>query len=147
MELNFNNNAIKITPEGGIAFRLTNKTGAASVKGHVVCPSSAQDNAVTNIVEDVPDPIAVTYEAGVADGDECWYVFNGIAEVYFIGDTTHGHFARGFITGDSGYVTGQALSEAVPTAPFSTNKHFYEMGHVLESRTGEGLAKVNLHFN
>jgi len=45
------------------------------------------------------------------------------------------------------YIDGQAKSEAVPTSPFATDKHFSEIGHVLESRTGEGLAKVYLDFN
>ena len=74
-------------------------------------------------------------------------VVSGIADVYFVGNTTRGYLARTFITGDAGYVTGQALSEAVPTAPFSTDKHFCEIGHILSSRTGAGLARVNLHFN
>ena len=48
---------------------------------------------------------------------------------------------------DTGEISGQALNEAVPTSPFATDKHFCEIGHVLETRTGAGLAKVNLHFN
>jgi hypothetical protein len=147
MELN--NGTIMITPEGGIAYRRVNKTGSASVKGHVVTPSSTTDNAVENIVVDVPDAIAVTYESGIADGELCWYVFTGITDVYFIGNTVRGHVARGFLTADVGYVAGQALSEALPTAPFGVDKHFYEIGHVMESKTlpTGGLAKTNLHFN
>lgn len=141
------NGKVGLTPTGGVAVRLTNRTGAASVKGTVVCASSAYDNAVNLIVVDIPDPIGVIYEDGIADGQEVWVVKSGIAEVYFIGSTTRKHFARGFISTDSGYVSGQALSEAVPTSPFATDKHFYEIGHVLESRTGAGLAKTELHFN
>ena len=139
----------KITPEGGYAIKLVNKTGAASVKGTVVTvySASAIDNAVAKIVVDVPDVIGVLYENGVADGTETWVVISGIAQVYFIGNTTRGHIARGFINTDAGYVSGQALSEAYPAAPFGTDKHFYEIGHVLESRTGAGLANVVLHFN
>jgi hypothetical protein len=140
---------VRITPEGGIAIKLTNKTGAPSVKGEVVAPYSATavDNAVKKIVVDEPDPIGVFYESDIADGAEAWIVIAGIAEVYFIGNTTRGHIARGFITGDAGYVAGQALSEAVPTSPFATDKHFYEIGHLLASRTGAGLAKTAVHFN
>lgn len=133
--------------EGGNLVKLTNKTGSASVKGHVVTVSSSVDNAVSNIVVDAPDVTMVTYESGVADGDECWYVEGGIADVYFIGNTTRAHIARGFLTADAGYVSGQALSEAYPVSPFASDKHFYEIGHVLESRTGAGLAKTTLHFN
>lgn len=133
--------------DGGFMVKLTNKTGGASVKGEVVMPYDTTNLAVAKIVKNEPDPIGVFYESGVADGAEAWIVVAGIADVYFIGNTTRGHLARGFITADAGYVIGQALSEAIPTSPFATDKHFYEIGHVLESRTGAGLAKCVLHFN
>lgn len=56
-----------LTPTGGIAVKLTNKTGGASVKGHVLSSNSAQNNSVIKVVVDVPDPIGVFYESGVAD--------------------------------------------------------------------------------
>ena len=65
----------------------------------------------------------------------------------FIGDTTCGHIARGFIGADAGYIAGYALSEAYPTPPAASDKHFYEIGHVIESRVGAGLAWCVLHFN
>lgn len=139
---------VKLTSTGGLAIMLTNKTGAASVKGEVVHPSATVNNAVVKIVVDDPDPIGVFLDSGVADGAEAWVVVSGIADVYFIGNTTSGHFARGFLTADGeSYVTGQALSEPLPASPFSDAKHFYEIGHVIEARTGAGLAKVVLHFN
>jgi len=143
------NEKAAINEYGGYMIKLTNKTGGASVKGEVVSiySATAVDNAVKKIVVDVPDPIGVFYESGVADGSEAWIVVSGIADVYFIGDTTRGYLARGFVSADSGYVSGQAMAEAVPTSPFATDKHFYEIGHVLESRTGAGLAKCVLHFN
>ena len=142
------NNKTALNVDGGFMVRLTNKTGGSSVKGEVVGVSSATSNAVAKIVKNIPDPIGVFYESGIADGAEAWIVVSGIADVYFVGNTTRGHIARGFLTADgASYVTGQALSEAVPSSPFASDKHFYELGHVLESRTGAGLAKVNLHFN
>lgn len=137
----------RMTPEGGYAVLLTNRTGGPSVKGEVVTASSGYDNSVSKIVVDVPSPIGVFYNSGVADGQPAWVVVSGVADVYFVGSTTRGHLARGFVTGDVGYVSGQAISEAVPSPPFATDKHFYEMGHVLETRTGAGLAKCILHFN
>lgn len=139
----------KLTPEGGLAVLMTNKTGAASVKGHVVTVYTATsiDNAVAYVVIDAPNPIGVFYESGVADGQEAWVVVSGIADIYFVGNTAIGNIARGFITPDAGYVTGQALSEPYPVAPFASDKHFYELGHVIETRTGAGLAKCVLHFN
>lgn len=126
---------------------LTNRTGGVSVKGTVVCASSTHDLAVAKIIVNDPDPFGVILEDGIADGDLVKVVMYGIAEVLFIGNTTRGHFARGFITGDAGYIAGYVLSEAVPSPPLATDKHFYEIGHVLQSRVGPGLVKVALHFN
>lgn len=140
---------VKLTPEGGIAVRLTNKTGGASVKGEVVAAYSASaiNSAVAKIVVDVPNPIGVFYESGIADGSEAWVVVAGIADVYFTGNVSLGNIARGFLTVDgAGYVTGQALNDMIPN-PLSDDKHFYEIGHVIEARTGAGLAKVIIHFN
>jgi hypothetical protein len=137
-----------INPDGGFMVRLTNKTGGNSVKGHVVSNSATVANAVEKILQNEPDPIGVFYESGIADGAEAWIVVSGIADVYFTGSTTLGYFARGFVTADGGaYVIGQAMSENIPTSPFATDKHFYEIGHVLEARVGAGLAKCVIHFN
>lgn len=139
-----------VTPEGGVAVKFINKTGGASVKGEVVSAynDTAINNAIEKIAVDIPDPIGVIYNSGVADGSYVWVIVAGVAEVYFVGNTTRKHLARGFLTADGGsYVIGQALSEAVPSSPFANDKHFYEIGHVLESRVGAGLAKCVLHFN
>jgi hypothetical protein len=141
------NNKLKLTSEGGVAVKLTNKTGGASVKGELVRSNSGQNNSVIKVAQNIPDTIGVFYESGIADGAEAWVVVSGIADVYFVGNTTRGYLARSFVTADAGYVIGRALSEAVPSSPFATDKHFCEIGHILESRTGAGLAKVVLHFN
>lgn len=141
---------VKLTPEGGVAQKYKNKTGGASVKGTVVniYNASAIDNAVSKIVVDVPDAIGVIYDDGVQDGDDVWVVTSGKAHVLFVGNTTRKHLARTFISADGGsYISGYALSEAFPSSPFATDKHFCEIGHVCESRVGAGLALVNLHFN
>jgi hypothetical protein len=135
------------TTDGGLAILMINKTGGASVKGYMVQGSPTTDNGFSLCVVNVPNPIGIVYDAGVADGGECWVVISGMADVYYNGNVTRNTFARGFITGDAGYVSGQALSEAVPTAPFATDKHFYEIGHPVASRTGAGLCLTALHFN
>jgi hypothetical protein len=136
-----------LTPEGGFFVYLINDTGSASVKGTVVEPSSSVNNGCSKVVVDIPDAIGVIYDDGVPNGQPVRVVISGIADVYYIGNTTRKHLARTFIGADAGYVSGQALSEAVPTAPFASDKHFCEIGHLLESRTGAGLAKTILHFN
>lgn len=131
---------------GGFMVKLTNKTGAASVKGKIVDAARDTDNAVRLTQVDVPDTIGVMFEDGVADGQETWIVISGIAEVYFSASVTRGWLARSTITAD-GVAAGIALGEAVPASPFATDKHFCEIGHILASRTGAGLAKTILHFN
>ena len=139
---------ITFSPDGGLMVKLINKTGGASVKGTVVTGGSVVANSVVKIVKDVPNPIGAFWESGVADGSLAWVVVSGICDVYFVGSTTMGDLARGFLTSDGGaYVAGQALSEPVPGSPFATDKHFYEIGHVLETRVGAGLAKICMHFN
>lgn len=139
-----------ITPLGGIAVSLTNKTGGVSAKGYMVRAGAAVDNSFVTAAVDIPDVIGVVYGDingdQVADGAECYVVTAGIAEVYFGGNTTRGNFIRNTVAAD-GYAAGQALAEALPTAPFATDKHFHEIGHVLETRVGAGLAKGVLHFN
>jgi len=138
---------IKFTSEGGLAVRLTNMTGSNSIKGYCVTPGSNYDNAVKLVAIDIPDCIGVFYESGIAHGAEAWVVVSGIADVYFSNGATRGYLARTGLSADTGEVYGQALSEVFPTSPFSTDKHFSEIGHCLESRIGAGLSKVVLHFN
>jgi len=95
----------------------------------------------------IPDCIGVFYDSGIADGSEAWIVISGIADIYFWGSTTRGHLARTGLAANTGEISGQALSEDIPTSPFATDKHFCEIGHVLESKTGARLAKCVLHFN
>jgi len=138
---------VKFTPEGGFAVRFTNKTGVESIKGYCVTTSDGQNNAVKLVPVDVPNCVGIFYESGIADGSEAWVVISGIADVYFLGSTVRGHLARTGLAADTGEVAGQALSEEFPVSPFDVDKHFCEIGHVLETRTGTGLSKVILHFN
>ena len=138
---------IAFSKEGGLMVKLTNKTGSASVKGYVVEASDTDNNAVQlSPVNDV-DPFGVFYESGVADGSEAWIVVSGRAQVYFGTSTTRGNFARVPVTGDTGAASGVAYNEAAPSPPLSTDKHFMEIGHVIESIGAAGLAYCILHFN
>jgi len=142
----FANQKVRITPEGGIAIKLTNKSGANSTKGYLVHPSSTVDNAVDLVPLDEPDIIGVFYEDGIADGEEAWVVISGIADVYYFGGSVREELARMGQTADGGSA-GEAISDVLPSPPFATDKHFQEIGHVIENRVGNGLAKTVLHFN
>lgn len=140
------NSKVMFTPEGGLAVKLTNKTGGNSIKGYIAHTSPGTDDAFQLAPDDTPDPIGVIYEAGIADGAECWIVIQGIVEVYFEAATTRGEFARVQVNTDGGTV-GVAVSEAMPTSPFATDKHFQEVAHILESIGGAGLARCIIHLN
>lgn len=133
----------KITDEGGYAIKLTNKTGGASVKGTVVMVSDTTDNAFRANIVDSDMPIGVVYENSVADGQECFVVISGIAEVLLVNSVA---ITRGYIVYSSATVAGRVDSAA--SAPAAT-QHFREIGHALESKVGgtNVLAKCSIHFN
>jgi imidazoleglycerol phosphate synthase glutamine amidotransferase subunit HisH len=67
------NDAVKLTQEGGLAVRYTNKTGAPSVKGTVVSLSTAVANAVISQTNTY-DAVGAVYEDGIADGSRFYFV-------------------------------------------------------------------------
>lgn len=140
------------TPDGGLCIKLTNKTGGNSIQGTIAHPygASAIDLAFDLIPDNEPDQIGVIYgdDDGnpVADGEGCWLTVNGIAKVYFESAVALEDFARTQITSDGGTL-GYAVSEVAPLPPFATDKHFLEIGHILEATGGAGLARCLLHSN
>ena len=139
--------AVEITAEGGLAVWVINDTGAPSFKGAVLEASSAVANAMKLLSIDDADPLSICYDGGVANGDWMRVVFSGKAEVFYVGSTTLHYFGRNTVAADTGAEAGKAIAETVPTPPFSTDKHFMEIGHLLEARVGAGLALTMLHFN
>lgn len=142
----WNNGKIKFTDLGGLAIRMENQTGEVSVKGKLVDPHTT-GGAVQLTPVGNPDVIGVIEEDGIPVGGQMWVVISGIGYALFGAGTTSGQFARMCISTDTGQAAGIATAENLPTAPFATDKHFQEIGHVVETRTGAGLAKVVLHFN
>jgi hypothetical protein len=137
---------IKFTPEGGIAFRMINKTGAASVKGSMVAPASAITNGFV-LQSSEFDTIGAVYEDGIADGELCWVVKLGTAEVLLEDgtDAAAGNWVR------ASDVDGRAdASLAQPPGNFNTAtvEHFKEVGHCQETKAAgtNVLVKINLHL-
>ena len=136
-----------VTPEGGIAVKLINKTGSPSVKGMVVKNSPNTTNAVelTDIAgAGLYMPIGVFYENGKIDGDYCWVVISGIAYVYItIGLAVD--LGAGLRTSAT---TAGTTHQFTPTP--ADDEHFREIGHTLESKTiadANRLVRAVLHFN
>ncbi len=130
----------KITPEGGFAVRLTNKTGAVTVKGQIVSHEGTVANAFDLTAVDANHCLGVVYESGVVDGAPCWVVVGGIAQVLMKNAATMGHICRIPLTADDGEAAGYAM-DAVQSGTASV----YKIGDVLETADAEVLCKVLLH--
>ena len=135
---------IKMTPEGGIAVKMTNKTGAESVKGSIVSLSTGTDNAFALAAIGASGVVGVVYEAGIADAAECWVVVKGIAETLFTNNITHGMYARAPIANDNDKVAGRAVGAEIPANTFNTDAYLARFGFVMESKAAGALAKVLL---
>lgn len=137
---------IKFTPEGGLAVKLTNRTGAVSVKGTIVTTSAAYDNAFTLEAAEF-EAAAIVYDSGVPDGADCWVVTAGVAEVLMKDGIAP---VRGDWT-KCADTDGRAEATTPPTGigALAVSEHFKEIGHCLESKAAgtDVLAKVLLHFN
>ena len=136
---------IGLTPEYGVAVKMINKTGSASVKGELVEVDSGVDNAFMLEEAGGNDCIGAVYTAGVADGDECLVVVGGVAEV-LIEDGTAA--TRGYWVRTSTSVAGRA-DATTATPPGLVLSHFAEIGHCLESKSSgtDVLVKIIMHFN
>lgn len=136
-----------VTPIGGIAIKMTNKTGSASVKGMLIESNETVEDAFQELTDEY-DCIGIVYEEGVADGEDCWVVITGIAEVLLEDGTasTAGYWV------ESSTVNGRAdATNPLPAGGTlaELQNHFKEIGHCLETKTAgtDVLAKIVVHFN
>lgn len=138
---------MKLTAIGGYAIKLTNTTGAVTVKGQTVKADTATDDAVILTAADDDECFGVFLDAGVADDAEAWVVIAGIADVA-MGDNelaTHGNWVETNST-EAGY------ADATSTTPAAAPQHFNEIGHCIQNVAAGGggthiLARCVLHFN
>ena len=134
------------TPVGGYAIRVINGTGADSVKGSVVAGSTAEDNTVRLCPANAVVPFGVMLEDGIPDGELCWVVVTGIADV-LLKDTASA--TRGYWVGMSD-VDGRAYTAFhTGTTPPEQATHNLEIGHCSETKAAgtDVLVKCILHFN
>lgn len=136
---------IMFTPEGGLAVRYLNDTGAPSIKGSVVEASPNIYDGVRLAVAGAANAVGVVYESGFLVGEPMFVVTSGKAQVLLEDGTTS---TVGYWVGLSTTVNGRAdATNAV--APGLVLRHFDEIGHCHETK-GAGvnvLALCTLHFN
>ncbi len=143
---------VKMTLIGGLAIKLTNKTGSNTVAGQLVRLDTATDDGVILAAADGFLPMGVFLDSGVANNAEAWVVVSGIADVAMEDNTsaTHGNWVRGSVT-EAGY--SDATNAFPPGGGLpQLDAHSKETGHCLESvaATGGGthiLARCILHYN
>ncbi len=135
-----------MTAEGGLAVRLVNKTGAASVKGTLAEASSAQDSAF-GVADAEYDTIGAVYENGIADGALCWVVIGGIAEV-LLEDATAATRHNWVHSATTDGRADASLAEPSGGGFNNANEHFKEIGHCLESVAAgtDKLCKILMHL-
>jgi hypothetical protein len=134
-----------ITPIGGYAIKLTNRTGGSTVAGQLVKADTATNDAVILTAADDDECFGVFLDSGVADGSEAWVVVAGIADVAMADNTaaTRGNWVE---TSEAGY------ADATSATPAAAPAHFQEIGHCIETVAAGGagthiLARCVLHFN
>lgn len=135
------------TPDGGLAVLLTNRSGAPSVRGHLINTGGASGGFVVNSAN-APRACGVVYESGVPDGSPCLVVTGGVAYVLFE-DGQQPVVGQWCGVGTS--VDGRAYTRnTFPTNPVTEIEvHAAEIGHCLDSVSPgtDVLARVVLHFN
>lgn len=130
------NGSIRLTPLGGIAIRLTNKSGAQLNQGELVSVDSATYKSVILSAIGVVDCFAVVYDSTIAIDASGWFVINGLCQVYFNADgSTMGHYFRISVADDANATNGFAQSESTDVMDLQRKK-----GYVLQTRSGAGLA-------
>jgi len=136
---------VKFTEDGGIAVKLTNKTGANSVIGTAVQAGTAVDNSFELPGTDAYDITGFVYEDGIADGSECWIVVAAVAEM-LVEDSTAVSRGDLLMAGDT---TSGRIMPASAIPPPTTAEHFREVGHALTGCTAgtDNTVMGIIHWN
>ncbi len=134
--------AVSFTPEGGVAIRLLNKSGSASVRGTLVSGYGSVNMSFTTAAIDSDMPIGFVYDAGIADGSPCRVIVAGVAHALLKNTVAA---TRGYVVYASDTAGRVDTAGSIP----SNTQHWRECGHCLESVTGgtDKLARIVVHFN
>jgi len=131
---------MRFTPEGGLAVKLTNNSGAQINKGSVVKPSLATDDSIVLTAASDLDPVGIVY-AVIPNGATGWVVVSGRCEVLI--DNVGGCNREDWL-GVSTATAGQATAGVIPAG---IADHMREIGHTLRARANAGLVFAIVHFN
>lgn len=130
------------TPEGGVAVKYINDTGAPSIKGTIVCASPLTDNAVSLAPALSTMAIGVIYEDNIEPNAMVKVVISGKAQVLLKDGAAA---VRGSWCGVSD-VAGRMYMRIIPE---NVEERFRQIGYSLEQKSADSfqLSLVNLVFN
>lgn len=144
----FGNNKFGISELGGLAIKLSNGTGVASVKGTIIEADTNADDSFDFAGADGNHPIGIVYDDGIADGGKCWIIILGIADVLLKDTTlsTRGNWAQ---LSDVAGRADATLANPPAGGVAQLDEHMQEVGHCLETIAGgvDVLARILMHFN
>lgn len=136
------------TPDGGFAIRLTNNTGASSIKGTVVSACTNSPECVMLTPASWANPIGIIAESGVGTNQPVWVVTSGRALVLLKDGTsaTNGNWV--YMSDTAGRAAANIGLYPDLTGLGGVQQHALEIGHSLGSFTNASttLIPVNLHF-
>jgi hypothetical protein len=136
------------TGERGQQIKITNRTGATSVKGSVLEPSDTYDVAVALSPANSFDPVYICAESGVADGSDMWvWCVGSICQVLLQDSTgtTRGYWVK---VSDTQAGRADATNAAPPGGTIAAlEDHSSELGHTGESKTAGTNVLCLLHFH
>lgn len=137
---------VKFTPEGGVAVKLVNKTGANSVVGSLVKAGTGVDESFILSATTEYGHCGVVYEGGVPDGSSCWVVVAGVAEV-LVDDSQA--VSRGDFIVSSTSTAGRVDVGSGGPGVVPDSEHFREVGHAITGCTAgtDKTFKLLLHWN
>ena len=147
------NEKIKFTDIGGLAVKLANGTGGATIKGTAVALGDplVGDTAGSFKLAPASSFVAcgIVLESGIAAGQDAWVVISGFADVLIKDGTaaTKGYWAK---MSDVAGRVGITEAEGPMGSTYATlGDHMREIGFAVETQ-GSGtdvLCRALLHFN
>jgi hypothetical protein len=138
------------TGENGVQIKLTNRTGATSVKGTLVHASTSYDRAFHIEEADGYDPAWVVAESGIADGSECWVWIEGAVCQMLLQDSTASTRGNWCKVSDTQAGRIDATNAFPPGGTIAAlEDHSSEVGHCMQSKASgtDVLALIYFHTN
>lgn len=142
----FNTSNVYLTPIGGQAVLLTNRSAQTTYYGMLVTNSSAYSSAFS-LETDTYDTIGACYQSGITNGGLCWVVVGGVADVAMCDNFVATLGAVAFACAAS---PGRADGQPNPGGGLpGADRHFAEVGHYIGTNTAgtNQVARAVLHFN